>query len=141
MQAESLQNPTPAMVALMERAEERERERQGMSWREQLQHITKKQQKAAGAPHNAASSSNWDTLTPSPLTPAMEEVTPLRNLIIKQEDHRQFRSKQVIAMRQKRISVEIDTPITPEPSDTDDEEDDRNETVIEVQNPLSLKTL
>ena len=44
-------------------------------------------------------------------------------------------SKQVIAMRQKRISVEIDTPITPEPSDTDDEEDDRNETVIEVQIP------
>ena len=39
-QAESLRNPTPAMVALMERAEERERERQGMSWREQLQHIT-----------------------------------------------------------------------------------------------------
>ena len=30
MQAESLLNPTPAMVALMERAEERERERQGM---------------------------------------------------------------------------------------------------------------
>ena len=83
MQAESLQNPTPAMVALMERAEERERERQGMSWREQLQHITKKQQKAAGAPHNAAPSSSWDTLTQSPLTPAMEEVTPLRNLIIK----------------------------------------------------------
>ena len=39
-QAESLRNPTPAMVALMERAEERERERQGMSWREQLQQIT-----------------------------------------------------------------------------------------------------
>ena len=66
--------------------------------------LQKKQQKAAAANSAAAaSSSGWDTLTPSPLTPAMEEV---------------------IAMRQKRISVEIDTPITPEPSDTDDEEDD-----------------
>ena len=35
---------------------------------------------------------------PNPLTPAMEEV---------------------IAMRQKRISVEIDIPITPEPSDSE----------------------
>ena len=139
-----MQNPTPAMVALMERAEERERERQGMSWREQLQHITKKQQKSAGAPNNAASSSSsWDTLTPSPLTPAMEEGTPFGNLVLinDQEIYGQFRSKQVIAMRQKRISVEIDTPITPEPSDTDDEEDDRNETVIEVQNSLALKAL
>ena len=30
-------------------------------------------------------------------------------------------------MRQKRISVEIDTPITPEPSDTDGEDDDEEE--------------
>ena len=62
--------------------------------------LQKKQQKSAAA---SSASSSWDSLTPSPLTPAMEEV---------------------IAMRQKRISVEIDTPITPEPSDTDDEEDD-----------------
>ena len=33
-------------------------------------------------------------------------------------------------MRQKRISVEIDTPITPEPSDTDDEEDDHQLTFV-----------
>jgi hypothetical protein len=37
---------------------------------------------------------SWD-LTPNPLTPAMEEV---------------------IQMRSKRVSVEIDIPITPEPS-------------------------
>jgi hypothetical protein len=37
---------------------------------------------------------SWD-LTPNPLTPAMEEV---------------------IKMRSKRVSVEIDVPITPEPS-------------------------
>ena len=37
---------------------------------------------------------SWD-LTPNPLTPAMEEV---------------------IRMRSKRVSVEIDIPITPEPS-------------------------
>ena len=52
--------------------------------------LQKKQQKSCAA--NSAASSGWDALTPSPLTPAMEEV---------------------IAMRQKRISVEIDTPITP----------------------------
>ena len=42
----------------------------------------------------------WD-LTPNPLTPAMEEV---------------------IAMRQNRISIEIDAPITPEPSDDEEVE-------------------
>ncbi len=35
--------------------------------------------------------------------------------------------EEVIAMRQKRISVEIDVPITPEPSDTDDSSDREEE--------------
>ena len=39
-QAESLKNPTQAMVAIQKRMEERERERQGMSWQQQLQHLT-----------------------------------------------------------------------------------------------------
>lgn len=52
----------------------------------------------------------WD-LTPNPLTPAMEEV---------------------IAMRSRRISVDYDIPITPEPSSDEDaflesDEDDSNE--------------
>ncbi len=40
MQRESLANPTPAMTSILERMAERERERQTMSWKEQLQQLT-----------------------------------------------------------------------------------------------------
>lgn len=89
-QKESLKNPTEAMLEIMARIEQRERERENMTWQQQLQHFNKVH---VFEPQN------------NPLTPAMEEV---------------------IKMRQKRISVEIDVPITPEPSDseTDSEEED-----------------
>ena len=96
LQTESLKNPTAAMITQMNKMEERERERQTMSWKEQLQHLTNRKQTNKGTLWN---------LTPNPLTPAMEEV---------------------IAMRQKRISVDIDIPITPEPSDSDDDSDDED---------------
>lgn len=87
-QAESLKNPTDAMKVILQRIEEREREREQMSWQQQLKHFSR------------SNSENVTLNNPNPLTPAMEEV---------------------IAMRQKRISVEIDIPITPEPSDSESE--------------------
>lgn len=39
-QAESLRNPTDAMRAIMRRMEEREKERQQMTWQQQLHHLT-----------------------------------------------------------------------------------------------------
>jgi hypothetical protein len=39
-QAESLQNPTPAMLEVIQRMEEREKERENMTWQQQLQHLT-----------------------------------------------------------------------------------------------------
>ncbi len=97
-QKESLENPTDAMKELMARMEEREREREAMTWKQQLQFLTKKQVK-----EQQKGQQQWVDLTPNPLTPAMEEV---------------------IKMRQKRISVEIDIPITPEPSDSDEPSSD-----------------
>jgi hypothetical protein len=40
LQEESLRNPTQAMISVIARIAERERERQTMSWKEQLQHLT-----------------------------------------------------------------------------------------------------
>ena len=94
-QRESLVNPTDAMKEIMAKIEEREREREQMTWQQQLQHFKKSMQR---------SNSESDGLqSPNPLTPAMEEV---------------------IRMRQKRISVEIDIPITPEPSDSENSDED-----------------
>jgi hypothetical protein len=39
-QAESLRNPTPAMLDVIQKMEERERERENMTWQQQLQHLT-----------------------------------------------------------------------------------------------------
>jgi hypothetical protein len=39
-QAESLQNPTPAMLEVIQKMEEREKERENMTWQQQLQHLT-----------------------------------------------------------------------------------------------------
>ena len=40
IQKESLLNPTPAMLEIIQRMEEREREREQMTWQQQLQHLT-----------------------------------------------------------------------------------------------------
>ena len=94
-QSESLRNPTDAMKEILKRIEERELEREQMTWQQQLQHLKKNLQRS--------NSENEGLQNPNPLTPAMEEV---------------------IAMRQKRISVEIDIPITPEPSDSENDYSD-----------------
>ena len=39
-QRESLRNPTAAMTAIMRKMEQREREREQMTWSQQLQHLT-----------------------------------------------------------------------------------------------------
>eukprot|EP00094_Tigriopus_californicus_P012208 TCALIF_11799-PA protein Name:"Protein of unknown function" AED:0.55 eAED:0.55 QI:0/0.5/0.33/0.66/1/1/3/0/157 len=51
-QAESLENPTPAMQALIQRLEERETERQHMSWQQQLHHLTVITKKAINEKEN-----------------------------------------------------------------------------------------
>merc|ERR1712018_931010 len=94
-QKESLENPTDAMLEILNRIEERERERQSMSWQQQLQHFNTRKNS-----FSRSTSENLQNLSPNPLTPAMEDV---------------------IEMRQARISVDIDVPITPEPSDTDND--------------------
>ncbi len=96
-QAESLANPTEAMTLIMKKMQEREREREQMSWQQQLQQL---QQKKGGSSKTA-----WD-LTPNPLTPAMEEV---------------------INMRSQRVSFDYDVPITPEPSDSEEDEQQNND--------------
>ena len=39
-QAESLSNPTPVMLEVLQRMEDREKERENMTWQQQLQHLT-----------------------------------------------------------------------------------------------------
>ena len=95
------------------RIEEREKERQAMTWQQQLHHLTNRCKKNSGGGGGGSGRADkpekptWD-LTPNLLTPAMEEV---------------------IKMRSKRVSVEIDVPITPEPSDgeSDSEEEEEEE--------------
>ena len=118
-QKESLVNPTPAMLKIIERMENREKDREAMTWQQQLQHLTvsfffktnsegffftKSGLLFQGAKQKPAKPT-WD-LTPNLLTPAMEEV---------------------IAMRSKRVSVEIDVPITPDPSDSEDADSDSSD--------------
>ena len=112
-QKESLRNPTAAMLQIIARIEQREKERQNMTWQQQLQHL--QQRKTGGAlnrNHNAAAN-----LTPNPLTPAMEEV---------------------IEMRQKRVSFDYDIPITPDPSSDEDDDDDDVSSHEEFIPPASL---
>ena len=67
-QKESLENPTDAMKEIMVKMEEREREREQMTWQQQLQYFNKKRTEANEAMLNS----------PNPLTPAMEEVIKMR---------------------------------------------------------------
>ena len=109
----SLRNPTPAMNSIIKKIEQREREREKMTWQQQLQHFSSRNSniKSTGGT-NKARVENWD-LTPNLLTPAMEEV---------------------IRKRSNRVSVEYDVPITPDPSDSEDEytsENSDNEDLVE----------
>jgi len=106
-QVESLRNPTDAMKAILKRMEERERERQAMTWQQQLQQLTK-------AKRSQQQQQQQYETTPNPLTPAMEEV---------------------MRRRATRVSFEYDVPITPEPSDSE-EDDEGNEEEDERQGPL-----
>ena len=109
-QRESLKNPTAAMLQIIKRMEQRERERLNMTWQQQLQQLTgKKKQQQQQQQQNVAD------LTPNPLTPAMEEV---------------------IEMRSKRVSFDYDIPITPDPSDSDEDDSDDSE----FQPPNSYRT-
>ena len=99
-QKQSLKNPTPAMKSIIRKMEQREKEREQMTWQQQLQHFSNRNSniKPAGN-QNRARVENWD-LTPNLFTPAMEEV---------------------IRKRSNRVSVEFDVPITPDPSDSEEE--------------------
>lgn len=96
----SLKNPTPAMKEIIKKIEQREKEREKMTWQQQLQHFSNRNSniKSAGG-SNKAKTESWD-LTPNLLTPAMEDV---------------------IRRRSNRVSVEFDVPITPDPSDSEEE--------------------
>ena len=105
-QKESLKNPTPAMREIMKKTEEREKEREQMTWRQQLE-LFSNRGSIEERNKNRGSTSKvkgelWD-LRPNLLTPAMEEV---------------------IRKRSNRVSVEFDVPITPEPSDSNGETSD-----------------
>ena len=103
LQKKSLKNPTPAMKAIMRKIDEREKEREKMTWQQQLQHFSNRNPniKSTGM-QNKARTESWD-LTPNLLTPAMEEV---------------------IRKRSNRVSVEYDVPITPDPSDSEEDSSD-----------------
>ena len=49
-QAESLSNPTPVMLEVLQRMEDREKERENMTWQQQLQHLTVSWQQFRGVP-------------------------------------------------------------------------------------------
>jgi len=104
-QAESLRNPTAAMKAIMRKMEERERVRQTMSWQQQLQHLTSK--------NRAVNGNGKYEVKPNPMTPAMEEV---------------------MRMRANRISLDLDAPITPDPSDPEDEGDEDDDDSSDDEN-------
>merc|ERR1719361_1029366 len=80
------------MLQIHARILEREKEREQMTWQQQLHHFSKSKSVSEPSDDN-----------PDLLTPAMKEV---------------------IQMRQDRVSIEIDTPITPEPSDLSSQSDD-----------------
>ena len=65
-QAESLQNPTPEMTRIMKMLEERERIRESLNWKEQLQELQKR------------SRANFEEVEAKSTTPQMEEVMALR---------------------------------------------------------------
>ncbi|XP_023322546.1 serine/threonine-protein kinase VRK1 isoform X2 [Eurytemora carolleeae] len=97
LQEQSLLNPTPEMVRLLEVREELERVRKTLSWKEQLAEYN---QRMANTKAKFASMD----LTASDVTPAMQ---------------------QVIDRRAKRLASGICSPITPEPSEDElDELDD-----------------
>ena len=98
-QKQSLKNPTPAMKSIIKKMEQREKEREQMTWQQQLQHFNNRNSNLKPAGQNRARVENWD-LTPNLFTPAMEEV---------------------IRKRSNRVSVEFDVPITPDPSDSEEE--------------------
>merc|ERR1712029_15757 len=80
---------------------EREAKRLGMNWEQQLEHLQFKPKQPKNGQNVIAPSPQHD-----PLTPAMEEV---------------------MKKRQERISMEIETPPTPEPSDQSGQESDGSE--------------
>ena len=98
------------MLELIKKSERKEKEREKMSWPQQLQALT-------GGKKGKKDAVVWD-LTPNPLTPAMEEV---------------------IRMRSKRISVDYDIPITPEPSEPSDEESEASEVEEEEETEVKPK--
>ena len=104
-QKQSLKNPTPAMKSIIKKMEQREKEREQMTWQQQLQHFNNRNSNLKPAGQNRARVENWD-LTPNLFTPAMEEV---------------------IRKRSNRVSVEFDVPITPDPSDSEEEYSDDSE--------------
>ena len=57
-QKESLRNPTEAMKEIMWRMEEREREREQMTWQQQLQHFNKKSKQQLTGISEAASAAS-----------------------------------------------------------------------------------
>ena len=104
-QKQSLKNPTPAMKSIIKKMKQREKEREQMTWQQQLQHFNNRNSNLKPAGQNRARVENWD-LTPNLFTPAMEEV---------------------IRKRSNRVSVEFDIPITPDPSDSEEEYSDDSE--------------
>jgi len=103
------------MKSIINKIEQREKEREKVAWQQQLQHFSNRNSNIKPTGQNRARVENLD-LTPNLFTPAMEEV---------------------IRKRSHRVSVEFDVPITPGPSDSEEEyayDDSDNEEVILPQN-------
>ena len=102
-QKESLKNPTPAMKTIIKRREQREKEREQMTWHQQLQHLSNRNNSSnvkasGGASTSKAKNDAWD-LSPNELTPAMKDV---------------------MKKRCNRVSLEYDVPMTPDPSESEE---------------------
>merc|ERR1719319_819517 len=97
-------NPTEMMGKIKERMDEREKEREGMTWKEQLAYYN---------PKNI-----YVPDPPDPLTPAMRAQMEVRT---------------------KRVSKELDMPITPEssePSDMSSQEESDGDLSNQIQQAL-----
>ena len=110
-QALSLENPTPAMLKLLDARMDAEAARMNLSWMDQLKEYNNK------AALTKARFANMD-LTPSYLTPAMQEV---------------------IDNRAKRLATGVCSPITPDASEDEDNTEDSKRQIVEEKSKKPIR--
>ena len=94
-QAESLQNPTPEMTRIMKMLEERERIRESLNWKEQLQELQKR------------SRANFEEVEAKSTTPQMEEVMALRAVRLAASPNTPETSEEEDRIGDQEVAIEV----------------------------------